>query len=953
MINNINTNILQLEAKDIYNGVEIKNDNYKRYKASLDYSLEAIKINEISPRKNEFFMVDNKQYTNAVISVTFKYSVKDVDNKTITKSTKQLREELYENGFDITIASKKIHYVRFKRSSGSSRVGKCLFIREDLYKKMMDWSYMDICHDEGVEIDLAAIEAYIALTTSSIIDTITGIKKENILIIDEYISKFEDTVMATTVVNNNGTDRLHTQKSKIKIENNIWDGQALMDRSVFGDKYVNKGMLLLRNRFFKGACFNTNIQQFFTSAGITDVSQLNGFTFAKNIEDIKLICTKSCIKYSKFGKIQNWLMQIEDTWGVVKYDKPTHHLMGKYVQTHYQLLNTVRFNRNETLEFLQPSMDYLYKLLNDPRVMRNHLKMKVSDNEDIDDASINSTNDFMLTMMNLNDKFTKTQMYLDFRGDVRDSFIKNIRKGHILIEGNYSVLFGNGLEMLKATVKDKNNPFYFNGNSVLSKGEIHCKNFNYGVELLGCRSPHVTMGNLFVGKNVECKAIDKYFNLSNQIVCVNSLQENTLERLSSADFDSDQMLMTDNKQLIDKIKMNYDKFLVPTSQVEAKKPNRYNTSMDKTDLDINTSVNKIGEIINLSQILNTQFWDKFNKSNEFDEELYANICQLDVMSCIEIDKAKKEFTVDNAKELDILRLKYKVVTVCNANNRIASKKKTELYMEMLALQEDKQDYKYFVKANGLEGYYTKTTKPNFMKYTGNSKKKNLLEEANKKVAFKKYNSTMCYLEDIIDVEFKNINAKRIQEKDKITFSEMFQNEVKILTSLCDKDRVNNIIKIVEEYKNEVKAIWTKKITDGATEEEIKKINSQKYLDAVDKKAECISKISKLKVKSEDIKSIIKKYDIECKDIIKARNEKKKEKGLEVQEDKKYEIFGIGRFLLTVLFAAHRSEFLRIFEEQKENIEYLKYVNKDGDFKLYNMEYKIVKNPTDVFLKQVI
>ena len=51
---------------------------------------------------------------------------------------------------------------------------------------------------------------------------------------------------------------------------------------------------------------------------------------------------------------------------------------------------------------------------------------------------------------------------------------------------------------------------------------------------------------------------------------------------------------------------------------------------------------KIGEIINLSQELNSKFWDNINRGQTLEEnlELYYDIAKLDVMSCIEIDKAK-------------------------------------------------------------------------------------------------------------------------------------------------------------------------------------------------------------------------------------------------------------------------------------------------------------------------
>ena len=95
--------------------------------------------------------------------------------------------------------------------------------------------------------------------------------------------------------------------------------------------------------------------------------------------------------------------------------------------------------------------------------------------------------------------------------------------------------------------------------------------------------------------------------------------------------------------------------------VSSKKTKRQYTNQQKADLDIKTSVNKIGEIINLSQELNTRLWDALNSGVPFEgelEELYWDIAMLDVMSNIEIDAAKKEFTFSNAQELRALCTKH-------------------------------------------------------------------------------------------------------------------------------------------------------------------------------------------------------------------------------------------------------------------------------------------------------
>lgn len=116
--------------------------------------------------------------------------------------------------------------------------------------------------------------------------------------------------------------------------------------------YRKYGMVLLRNRFFKSCCFNTNIQRFFADHGITRVDQINGFTLAKSIEDIKLITTPSSIKYLKFGRLRDWLRRTDPLFGVVKHEKKTHYFDGRMVSTHYQLLNTLQMTQEEVDELL-------------------------------------------------------------------------------------------------------------------------------------------------------------------------------------------------------------------------------------------------------------------------------------------------------------------------------------------------------------------------------------------------------------------------------------------------------------------------------------------------------------------------------------------------------------------------------------------------------------------------
>lgn len=65
---------------------------------------------------------------------------------------------------------------------------------------------------------------------------------------------------------------------------------------------------------------------------------------------------------------------------------------------------------------------------------------------------------------------------------------------------------------------------------------------------------------------------------------------------SKGDYDSDTILITDHPKLIEIAKRHDGEFLVPTNMISSEKIKRHFTSEDKADLDIKTSVNKIGEI---------------------------------------------------------------------------------------------------------------------------------------------------------------------------------------------------------------------------------------------------------------------------------------------------------------------------------------------------------------------
>lgn len=752
------------------------------------------------------------------------------DNIKTCNNVADIRSDIYENGF----VCEGIKYVRFKRSSGSSRVGKCLFINERLYDIMHEWEMCGIQVDEGQDIDLAALEPYIALTLSSIIDTIE-IKPENILVVDDYKSVFCERAIATRLVDG----RLVSKPEDVEISNSIWDGQSLMDRSLFGE-YSNKGMLLLRARFFKSCCFNANIQQWFADHGIKKVSQLNGYTRAKKIEDVKLITTPSSIKYLKFGTLDQWLDTLETTFGVVKYEKKTHFFDGRMVQTHYQLINTLQMTYEEVEQFIKPSLDYARMIKTDPAVLRHQISYQYQSPDDtFYTKAVTSKNDIIYRLLGMNDRFAKTKMYRNFCNDLIKSFIKNLRCGHVLVRGNYSTLCGNPIEMLKMAIGQ------FDGKSIIERNTVHCEMFENGKELLGSRSPHVTIGNILVTKNIIRPEIARYMNPTNEIVYVNSIQENLLERLSGADFDSDTMMLTDNEILVTAAKRNYDNFPVPTKLVESAKRKRKYTNREKADLDIKTSVNKIGEIINLSQELNSILWDRINKGASIEDvmELYCDISQLDVMSNLEIDSAKRENPANNTRELQLLKKKYDVRDKKNRHIRPLFFKYIDGYKGY------RDDYHVYVEQDDEFQKLFKTDKYKDAQTIKKESANNIVIERGR-MSYQKHETSMDYLQ-------KCINRFYVP-RDKEANHGLSYMLVPISATKGEyqKEVEQQIINIAREAKKEINSIWESTSANKKTKREL----------AYEVQEKCSAALQEIQVNEKTMRRLLGKLEDEYSDV---------------------------------------------------------------------------------------
>lgn len=887
--------IIKKEFKDLI-GVDYKSttktgEDKDIFKVTLDVSKELIHIDNYY--KNIFYRSESgKLRTKCIVQVTYRMRTDELTQY-------DLRLYSYKNGFTMD----GIHYVRLGRSGGSARVGKCLFIREDMYEELYNYASCGL----DCKGNLAGFEAYISLPLSGITKTFR-LNSKNILVIKDNYSKFTDNVISTSLIDN----KLKTEfKENAECENNTTDGEMLADESLFNEIGIgDKGSAILRNRMTKGNAFNCKLQKFFKDNNVTlDMiknSPYYAYTNATRVEDIKLITTPSSIKYLKFGSYEGYMRVIDEDnrWGVVRTEEPTHYLDGELTNSHYQLLNSLDMNKDEVKEFLEDTREYVSLLKNNIPTFKKHIKM----NEfNVNDLMVKSSKDLMYTLLSLNEDVYLTKEFTKLQEEVIKGFKRNIKKGHIWVRGNYSSICCNIGEMLLSACG------LWDGKPIMEKGTVYNKKFEFGERLMVIRSPHVSASSIYLPINKDYKILDEYFNFTNEIIVLNAIGENTLMRLAGADEDGDEVMITNNKHLINSALKHYNDRInwVNYNNVDSSTIKRDRNFKELADLDYKTSVNLIGEIINTSQIYNSLINQERAKGKDI-EQYALNVAKLNTMSMLEIDKAKKEVKANMEEELRELQMDlYNIELELGYNVNI-------LRGNVICLKKPK--FFYSLKENEINKIlksrvakwkethvFDKKYADEYYKALNDYKKKSKQNiKNNLKEKCVHFDTTMDFVVEEIDNIFKTTKRK---DRRKIKGNKDIKRLYDLTCNIkgkADYRKLNNVISLVEENRREIQAL----LLNGSDDNKMDAINGQKEL-LLDKLPKHLSE--------KDISVLIKNMyyaEDKCNNKLKISS-------------------SIITDLLVILYTKYNDTFMTLFKHgNSKNL----YRDENGNINIYTIKY---------------
>ena len=562
----------------------------------------------------------------------------------VKKSKEEIRKEFYNHGVSITYTThdkngnikhqETIHYKMLYRSTGKAKLGSCMFISDRLYDIAHDFLYMGIKLPKH-NAPIVEASAYISLVASSVVDRIY-INPRNILILDDV-----DSFFLTNVVSINIDDDKHCYAKNIKdykVKNTLFDGQALIDKSIFPS--WGNGYILLRHHMCKTAAFKTDIQLFFKdyfgdaydNAKVTDM-----FGNQHYAKDIKMITTNNAMKWLKFGiSYDYWCDRVAmngNMFGIVKTAHKSK--FGDVQRMSYQMINSLDIDIMNNVS--KVSREYIMSLKSDDDVFLQYLR---------DNANFANDFEVLVALCEQNIDFVRCDYFRERRKKIIKNYVNKFRTGKVIQCGDNLVMVGSPYAMLLHTVGEdveKDDTFKQTNEAI----ECYTKRFDVDTQLAGFRSPHNGKNNILSLYNVSSYKLDRYFDIGEQCIAVNCIHTDLQDRANGCDFDSDSIYCTDQVDIARYAKHCYHHYPTIVNNIP-KEQNQYNNTMDDyafVDNNLSHSQLAIGESSNLAQLALTYTYN-------FPDKKYIDyVCILSVLAQVSIDSAKRRYDIDISDEI--------------------------------------------------------------------------------------------------------------------------------------------------------------------------------------------------------------------------------------------------------------------------------------------------------------
>lgn len=502
------------------NGLAVHKGESTRDVICVAFSYKTKGYGELISRLNELVEAadsdEKKQYMRETIE-----RVEANKEYCVEISKEDLRTKAYNDGIEITyrtynkagnlIKEETIRYRMLYRTPGKAKKGTVMFINEALYEKAHEFLYMGI-KLPAEKSPIIQMGAYSSLVTSSIVGRIQ-IKPEQVLVLKDVDCAFKTNVYKVMI-----DEQKHCyveEEQDYELKNTIFDGQALIDSSIFPE--WADGFILLRHHQTKCAAFNSNIEQFmrdYFGQNYNDAYVEDMWGNKVKVSDIKLITTNNAMKWLAFDGVtfddwSEWVRKNDSMWGIVK---TTHESkLGNVQRMSYQMVNSLNIDTMGSV--VSKTVEYINKLKTDDEVFLDYLK-----------RNANFSNDFdvLVALVEHNCDFIRSDYFRTRKKDIIKTYCLNFKSGRSIQDADNLTIVGSPYAMLLHAVGES---VYDDPTFKVENGTMQCwtSRFNDGEYLACFRSPFNSRNNLSYVHNTYHPFMDKYFKFGKLVIAVNMI----------------------------------------------------------------------------------------------------------------------------------------------------------------------------------------------------------------------------------------------------------------------------------------------------------------------------------------------------------------------------------------------------------------------------------------------
>jgi hypothetical protein len=485
--------------------------------------------------------------------------------------------------------------------------------------------------------------AYVPLISSGIVGRVK-INPKNILILKDVDRYFTTNVISIETDKDRHCIARHVDNYKLK--NTMFDGQALIDSSIF--PAWGSGYVLLRHHFFKAAAFHADIQGFFKdyfgdgyeTATVTDM-----FGNEHAALDVMMITTDNACKWLKFDGItyDYWSDRVLENgcnFGIVKTAHPSK--LGHYQKMSYQMVNSL--SEEIMAAVCEESVNYVYKLKSDNEEFLRFLKKNSNFSNDFD---------FLLDMCQVNPEFVHSSYFRERKKKIIANYVLGIKNGELIQNGDNLTIVGSPYAMLLYAASGNPDDVDKDPTFEVEPGTTQCytERFDDGEYLAFFRSPFNSKNNLIYFHNRHSDEMKKYFIFGKNVIAANMNGTDVQPRGNGLDQDSDFGYTTNQPNIVSHAKWCYENYPTIENNIPKDK-NIYTNSLDdfaKVDNLLSASQTDIGESSNLAQIAQSY-------SYTFSDPRFDDYCAiLSVVAQASIDSSKRTFDIDIPKEIKLIK----------------------------------------------------------------------------------------------------------------------------------------------------------------------------------------------------------------------------------------------------------------------------------------------------------